>query len=390
MDFWLILYIVDWALFVMAAGTVLYLGIFAIASLFNRHTEIIKAKKQNRFCILIPSYKQDEVIEYTVASVLSQAYPQRLFDITVISDHQKEITNMRLAQYPITLLTPDFAESTKAKSLQYAILNLPEFKIYDIVLILDADNIVEQDFLSQVNEAFESAATKAIQMHRISRNRDTAAARMGAIFEEINNAIFRRGHINVGISSALAGSGTAYDFNWFKNNVMKAKTAGEDKELEALLLRQGYFIDYFDHIFVYGEKKRTTIKMNEQHGRWAIQQIHNFIRNIKFLPGAIFRKQYDLADKIIQWMLLPRTTMVGIIMLMSLILPFIYMTLVLKWWLLGSVALFIFALVTPDYLVDEMWDKTFLRSPFVTLWGILSTKLVGEKQLFKKKKRNKK
>ena len=94
MDFWLILYIVDWTLFVMAAGTVLYLGIFAIASLFNRHTEIIKAKKQNRFCILIPSYKQDEVIEYTVASVLSQAYPQRLFDITVISDHQKEITNM--------------------------------------------------------------------------------------------------------------------------------------------------------------------------------------------------------------------------------------------------------------------------------------------------------
>lgn len=385
MDFWLFLYIIDWTLFIFVAMTILYLGVFAIASLFNRNTVFTKAKTQNRFVILIPSYKQDDVIEHTVAAILGQVYPQRMFDVVVISDHQSEMTNMKLAQYPITLLTPDFEESTKAKSLQYAILNLPEFKIYDIALVLDADNIVGQEFLTQVNDAFETAATKAIQLHRISRNRDTAAARMGSIFEEINNAIFRRGHIIMGMSAALAGSGTAYDFNWFKTNVMKAKTAGEDKEMEALLLRQGYFIDYFDRILVYGEKKRSTVKMNEQHGRWAWQQIQNFVRNVKFLPGAIFRKQYDLADKIIQWMLVPRTSMVGIIMLMSIILPFIYMTLVLKWWVLGSLALFIFALATPDYLVDEMWDKTFLRSPFVTLWGIISTKLLGNKVNLKKR-----
>lgn len=359
----------DLFLFIIAALTVLYLGVFAIAALFNRHQDSPRSKKQNRFVVLIPSYKQDAVIEQAVISILSQAYPQRMFDVTVISDHQQEMTNMRLAQYPITLLTPNFEQSTKAKSLQYAILNLPEFKIYDIALILDADNIVEQDFLAKVNDAFETAATKAIQMHRISKNRDTTVAILGSIFEEINNAIFRRGHINAGLSSALAGSGVAYDFAWFKTNVMKAKTAGEDKELEALLLRQDFYIDYFDNIYVYGEKKRTTAKLNQQRGRWVAEQFHNVIRNIKFLPGAIFRKQYDLADKIIQWMLVPRTTMVVIILLMSIVLPFIYMTLVIKWWILGALALFIFALATPDYLVTEMWEKTFLRDPFKRLWN---------------------
>ena len=374
MDFWLILYIIDWGLFIITAGTVLYLAIFAIAALIHRNPNSPRTKKQNRIVVLIPSYMQDEVIEHTVISVLSQAYPQRMFDITVISDHQSEMTNMRLAQYPITLLTPNFAESTKAKSLQYAILNLPEFKIYDIVLVLDADNIVDQDYLQKVNEAFEIAATKAIQTHRISKNRDTTVARLGAIFEEINNAIFRRGHINMGLSSALAGSGTAYDFNWFKTNVMKAKTAGEDKELEALLLRQEIFIDYFEDIYVYGEKKRTTTKLNQQRGRWISQQFQNFIRNIKFLPGAIFRKQYDLADKIIQWMLMPRTTMMAIMIFMSIVLPFIYMTLVIKWWILTALVLFIFALSTPDYLVNEMWDNTFLRSPFSSLWKKIKSK----------------
>lgn len=368
-SFWDIMIYSDLLLFFIVAATVLYLGIFAIASLFNKNHESPRSKKQNRIIVLIPSYHQDEVIEHTVISILSQVYPQRMFDVTVISDHQEEMTNMRLAQYPITLLTPNFEESTKAKSLQYAIINLPEFKIYDIALILDADNIVEQDFLSKVNDAFETAATKAIQMHRISRNRDTTAALLGSIFEEINNAIFRRGHINLGLSSALAGSGIAYDFAWFKANVMKARTSGEDKELEALLLRQEIFIDYFNDIYVYGEKKRTTAKMNQQRGRWASEQFHNFIRNIKFLPGALFRKQYDLADKIIQWMLVPRTNMMAIILVMSIVLPFIYMTLVIKWWILGAIALFIFALATPDYLVAEMWEKTFLRAPFKRLWN---------------------
>jgi cellulose synthase/poly-beta-1,6-N-acetylglucosamine synthase-like glycosyltransferase len=374
MDFWIILYIIDWILFILVGGTVLYLGVFSIASLFTRDTVQNSAKIQNRFAIIIPAYKQDNVIEQTIVSILSQDYPQRMFDVVVVSDHQSEITNMRLAQYPITLLTPDFAESTKAKSLQYAILKLQEFKIYDIALVLDADNIVEQDFLTKVNDAFETAATKAIQMHRISRNRDTAAARMGSIFEEINNNIFRKGHINLGVSAALAGSGTAFDFSWFKTNVMKAKTAGEDKELEALLLRQEFFIDYFEDIYVYAEKKRTTTKLNQQRGRWATQQFQNFIRNIKFLPGAIFRKQYDLADKIIQWMLMPRTTMMAVITLMSIVLPFIYMTLAIKWWILAALALFIFALVTPDYLIDEIWDNSFLRSPFTSLWNIVFNK----------------
>ena len=378
-------------MFIPVAGTVLYLGIFSVLSMFNRSSESTTSKIQRRFCILIPAYKQDAVIEHTVLSILGQSYPQRLFDVTVISDHQNEITNMRLAQYPITLLTPNFVESSKAKSLQYAILNLPEFKIYDVVLIHDADNIVDPEFLSNMNNAYESSATKAIQVHKVSRNRDTAAARMDAIFEEINNNIFRKGHINAGLSASLAGSGSAFDFNWFKTNVMKAKTAGEDKELEALLLRQQIFIDYFDNILVYAEKKRTTTTFNEQRGRWVVRQFQNLLRNIKFLPGAIFNKQYDLADKLIQWMLVPRTVMVGIIMLMGVILPFIYLTLVLKWWAIGAICLLFFALATPDYLVDEMWDKTFLRSPLVTIWGIVHTKIVNRIRPSKaiKKSRNK-
>ena len=68
-------------------------------------------------------------------------------------------------------------------------------------------------------------------------------------------------------------------------------------------------------------------------------------------------------------MLVPRITMMALIMIMSIILPFIYMTLVIKWWVLGAIALFIFALATPDYLVNDLWEHTYLRSPFKQLWN---------------------
>ena len=76
-----------------------------------------------------------------------------------------------------------------------------------------------------------------------------------------------------------------------------------------------------------------------------------------------------------------RPTLLMVIMLMSVILPFIYLTIALKWWLLGAIALFFFALATPDYLVDEMWDKTFLRSPFVSLWSLFSVKVLRRKKI---------
>ena len=363
MNFWVILYVIDWVLFIGVAFTTLYLFVFSIASLFSRHAEVSKAKRQNRFIVLIPSYKQDRVVSQSVISILSQTYPQRMFDLVVISDHQSEMTNMKLAQYPITLLTPNFEKSTKAKSLQYAILNLPEFKIYDAVVVLDADNIVEPEFLDQVNDAFESAGTKAITTHRLPKNRDTTTARLDSVFEEINTSIFRRGHITLGLSAAMSGSGVVFDFEWFKQNIMKVRTAEEDKELEALLMRQRVYVDYFDHIHVYDEKKRQTGEISKQRSRWALAQYKTLIKNIYNFPGAIFNRHYDYADKIIQWMLIPRMVTVVIIGVMCITLPFIYFTLAIKWWFIGLLLGFAFAFATPDHLVDDHWDKDFLLVP---------------------------
>ena len=371
MDFWTILTYTDLIIFILVALTVLYLGIFAFTSMFARHSETPKARNQNRFIIFIPSHKSGKSVELTVNSILGQTYPQRLFDVTVIADHEDEITMFHLAQQPVTLLTPNFAKSSRTKSLQLAINNLPQFKIYDVVIILDAGDVVEPEFLEQMNDAYESAGTRAIQAHKVSLNRDTVSARLSAIFEEINNSIFRRGHISVGLSAAMASSGMVFDFPWFKQQILAAKINWADKELEALLLRHHIYVDYFDKIIVYGEKARQAEEFNRQHRNWILTQWRAILRNLRHLPIAILQKHYDMIDKLLQWMLLPRMLMMVIILLMCIIMPFIYFTMAIKWWALFAIVLFVFAMATPNYLVDEKWDSTFFKIPFVLMSSIL-------------------
>ena len=379
MTIWELFIYTDLLLFVLVSLTVLYLGIFALASMFSRHSEIPKARIQNRFIILIPSYKNGKGALQSVRSVLGQAYPQRLFDVTVIADHLDEMSNFRLAQQPVTLLTPNFRKSSRGKSLQLAINNLPQFKIYDIVVLLNPGTILEPEFLSQVNDAYEASGTRAIQLHRVSQNHDTAPARLSAIFEEINNSIFRRGHVTLGLSAAAAGSAMAFDFNWFKTNIMTTKTTWDDKELEARLLRQHIFVDYFDDIMVFSEKTRNAEDFNRQRRRWLLSHLSTIIRNIRYLPGAILQRHWDLIDKILQWMLLPRMLMMAIIIAMGVIMPVIYFTLAIKWWALFAIVLFIFALATPNYLVDDKWDRTFFSIPVILLSSILAKTPVGKK-----------
>ena len=379
MTFWNIFTIIDWIMFIIISLTVLYLGVFAITSLFVRHSETPKAKKQNRFIVLIPSYKGGKNLEMTVKSILGQSYTQRQFDVTVIADHEDEMTMFHLAQQPITLLTPNFERQSRIKSLQLAINNLPQFKIYDAVVILEAGDVVETEFLEQVNDAYEAAGTKAIQTHKLSLNRDSTPARLSAIFEEINNSIFRRGHISVGLSAALASSGIAFEFNWFKDYIQTAKANWSDKELEALLTRQHIYVDYFDKIEVYNEKARQAEDFNRQHLSWIWTQFRTIIRNIHYLPSAIAKRHYDLIDKLLQWLLIPRIIMMAVIIMMGVLVPFIYMSAALKWWALFAFVLLFFAIATPNYLVDEKWDSTFFKMPFVFLSPILNKFKLGRK-----------
>ena len=72
------------------------------------------------------------------------------------------------------------------------------------------------------------------------------------------------------------------------------------------------------------------------------------------------------------------SSMMGMIAIMSIILPFIYFTLAIKWWFAGALVMFAFSLATPDYLIDNNWDRDYLRAPLITIGALFNIFRAGK------------
>jgi len=368
MDYYL--YKLDWILFFIISISVGYLFIFAIFSLWGGKKKYPVAVKKFRFVVLIPAYKEDKVIVASVKALLEQEYPDNLFDIVIISDKMKDSTNVTLSRFNIKLFLINPERSSKAFALNYAIDELKGAK-YDIVVILDADNIVQPNFISDINDAFYSGVT-ALQAHRTAKNLNNDMSILDAISEEINNSIFRKGHVNMGLSSALIGSGMAFDFIWFKENVKKLNTAGEDKELELLLFKEGIFIDFLDHLMVYDEKIQKEKDFYNQRRRWVAAQMGSLFKGLKDLPSAILSLKIDFVDKIFQWMLLPRVILLGIITIAIAITTILKWSISVKWWILLVMLILTFIVAIPDFLVTRRNMRAINRIPVIFILMFLN------------------
>ena len=158
----MILTLIDWILFILLALCVSYLLVYAIASKFYRSPNYPEAGRLHRIAVFFPAYQEDKVIVDSVRSFLEQDYPKEMYDVYVISDHMQDTTNDALNRLLVKVLIADYTNSTKAKALNIAVKTaLP---IYDIAVIMDADNVTTANFLSEVNLAYSAGVLSLIHI----------------------------------------------------------------------------------------------------------------------------------------------------------------------------------------------------------------------------------
>jgi len=361
MGFTIFLNVLDWTIFSLIALSVFYILFFTIASKFYKNPLYPHSNKINRILVLFPAYREDLVILSSIRDFLLQDYPKDRYELVVISDHMQDSTNEILRQMPVTLLEITFEQSSKAKALNFAMVHFSEDP-FDIVTILDADNLVESSYLSEINNAYASGV-KALQAHRIAKNLHTDVAVFDAVSEEVNNTIFRKGHCAVGLSSALVGSGMAFDVDWFRENVVHLYTSGEDKELEALLLKQSIHIEYLNCLYVRDEKTSQQKVFSSQRQRWLAAQYSMLFSKIKEIPMCLYTRNFNYLDKIVQWMLLPRVVMFGLTCLIAVLLLIVDWENSIKWFVLIFVMCSVFALATPWLLFKVFLKKCWKTVP---------------------------
>ena len=250
-------------------------------------------------------------------------------------------TNEQLAALPIRLLTPSFEKSSKAKALQYAISETDKAgEQFEKVVILDADNVVGKDFLTRLNTVCQEGH-QAIQCHRTAKNANNSIAVLDGVSEEINNSLFRKGHSRLGLSAGLIGSGMCFSYSWFSHNVHHLNSAVEDRELEALLLRQAIYIHYAEDIEVFDEKVSSISNFQHQRQRWITGQVQSLFLMLPSLPNALITGNINYIDKAIQQALIPRSLLLLFTFPVAILVTVISLTThhlslitPLRWWLL--------------------------------------------------------
>jgi cellulose synthase/poly-beta-1,6-N-acetylglucosamine synthase-like glycosyltransferase len=342
------LHFLDIALWLIMACSAGYVVFFAIVSMLPKKKQPAPVKSANStFLVIYPAYKEDFVIRKSVESFLQQTYSKDNYQLCVISDHMQPETNAWLEAQPITLLTPTFDKSSKAQALRYAIKQTGQERHYDYVVILDADNIVANDFLQRLNDEYTSQGFRAIQCHRTAKNANNDIAELDSLSEEVNNCIFRSAHNRIGLSSALIGSGMCFDYAWFCANVDRLSSAVEDRELEAMLMKQDIFIKYAENLYVLDEKVSNAEAFQKQRMRWMNGQLQALFSMMPYLPKALLKGNINYIDKTLQQALIPRSILLVVMPFIALLLLLTIPAWSIKWWLLFVAFVLAFIIAMP-------------------------------------------
>jgi cellulose synthase/poly-beta-1,6-N-acetylglucosamine synthase-like glycosyltransferase len=247
-----------------------YSFFLSLAGLFYRVKNAPESDIKRKVAVLIPAYKEDGVIINVASQALQQNYPADRFDVVVIADSLKPATLEQLRSLPIKVVEVVFEKSTKVKALNKAMDTIGDS--YDCALVLDADNIMEPDFIRKMNNLF-NLGYRAIQGKRDAKNENTSMALLDGISETINNFIYRQGTVSINMSCSLSGSGMIFEYGMYKKIMSKMDSIGGfDRELELILIENGIDVYYANNVIVYDEKVETPEVFERQRKRWISSQ----------------------------------------------------------------------------------------------------------------------
>jgi cellulose synthase/poly-beta-1,6-N-acetylglucosamine synthase-like glycosyltransferase len=363
----------------------LYSFLLSFAGLFYANHSLPISDTKRKMAVLIPAYKEDQVILSVAASATKQQYPKERFDVVVIADSLKQTTIEKLRALPIKLVEVSFEKSTKVKALNRAMEVIGND--YDYALILDADNIMEENFLEKMNSYF-AAGYRAVQGQRAAKNKNTQMAILDGLSETINNFIYRQGSVSVGLSSSLIGSGMIFEYATLRDILRPLDSIGGfDRELELNLIKRGIKIHYAKDTIVYDEKVASTEVFEKQRTRWLSSQFL-YLRKY-FAEGwlALLKGDVNYFNcAILKNIQLPRLLNLGLLTFFT-ILSFIfssYLTFSPYYWLLLfllTILSMLFAIPRKLYSWEMVRSITLLPGIFLKMF-LLLFKLKGANKTF--------
>jgi len=245
----------------------------------------------HRFAVLIAARNEESVIGNLIDSIRAQNYPKEFVDIYVAADNCTDSTAMTAQSHGAEVYSrSDTGHIGKGYVLNFLLeqigRNKPDIK-YDAYLVLDADNVLSVDYITEMNKTF-SDGYEVITSYRNSKNYGANWISAGYALWFLHEAKYLN-QARMALGSSCAVSGTGFIFS---DRVIK-ECGGwhfflltEDIEFTIHNVVKGRKIGYCPTAVLYDEQPTDFRQSWRQRLRWSrgyLQVFHRY--GISLLSG---------------------------------------------------------------------------------------------------------
>ena len=235
------LYILKQALIWVLTAFWCYQFVISLCALVKLKDKPYLVNKNHKFMAIIPAHNEEMVVANLIESLKNQTYDKNLYDIYVIADNCTDKTaEVARKAGAIVYERFDNAHKTKGYALQWFLKQkIAENADYDAFFVFDADNIVDKNFIKNMNKKL-CQGEEVVQGYRDIKNPTDNWITAGyALFYWTMHRMYHLARYNIGLSPLLNGTGFMVKFDVVKPNGWETQTLTEDIEFSLKQIIQG-------------------------------------------------------------------------------------------------------------------------------------------------------
>lgn len=250
------------------------------------------ANNLHKYAICIAARNEERVIGNLLDSIHCQDYPSELVTVFVVADNCTDRTaDIVREKGAVCYERFNEQEKTKGFALQFLFQNIQNdygIEYFEGYFIFDADNLLEKDYISRMNDAFDEGE-KIITSYRNTKNFDENWVAASYAIHWLRS--IRKNHRTrsaLRIATNIQGTGFLFA-NELVRNGWNYTSLTEDRAFTADAVAHGYMISYNDAAVFYDEQPTSIRIAFRQRIRWAKGHLLAFVEN----GGALFKKIFS-------------------------------------------------------------------------------------------------
>lgn len=233
-------------------------------------------QKLNKIAVVIPARNESSVIGVLLDSLKKQTYPKEYFDTLIIVKDPNDKTKEIAKDYGAKVQVVE-EQTCKGYAVDKCLKNcLKDNCEYDAYVIVDADCLLEEHFLEEMNNALASGA-QIIQAKKLVKNYLMKGKKSSSIWSNCNGLIWtmideigNKHKTSINATNMTIGTGIM-----FRSDVIKTlggfpyqQTLTEDIELMFDCVLKNFSTFYYSYAKIYVEESTSHEMTNKRRTRW--------------------------------------------------------------------------------------------------------------------------